>query len=90
MAVPPRILGVKTNLHPANTIPDDNVHRPPARFRRFVFLTQTPLDAVIEHLHKHGQKIIESQIERTGTTGPLRSVYIYDPAENLIEIRNPR
>lgn len=28
MAVPPRILGGKTNLHPANTIPDDNVHRP--------------------------------------------------------------
>jgi len=55
-----------------------------------VFLTQTPLDAVIEHLHKHGQKIIESQIGRTGATGPLRSVYIYDSAENLIEIRNPR
>lgn len=32
---------------------------------------------------------IESPVARTGASSPIRSVYCYDPDENLIEIANP-
>lgn len=79
----------KINLHPADALPDDNVLHPTPGSADLCFLTETPLDDVMEHLQKHGQKIIEGPIEPTGATGPLRSVYIYDPDKNLIEISNP-
>ncbi len=33
--------------------------------------------------------IIEGPVQRTGTLGPILSVYIRDPDGNLIEVANP-
>lgn len=30
--------------------------------------------------------IVEGPVERTGTQGPTRSVYVRDPDQNLVEI----
>ena len=50
------------------------------------FITPTPIDAVISHLQHLQISIVEGPIQRTGTLGPILSVYIRDPDGNLIEI----
>jgi catechol 2,3-dioxygenase-like lactoylglutathione lyase family enzyme len=55
----------------------------------FCLLTDTPLDDVLRHLSEQGVEVIEGPVERTGATGPLRSVYVRDPDGNLVEIANP-
>ena len=52
------------------------------------FVTLTPLDEVIEYLNQMRVHIEEGPVERTGTVGKLRSVYIRDPDHNLVEISN--
>ena len=36
-----------------------------------------------------GVEIIEGPVERTGASGPITSVYIRDPDQNLIEVATP-
>lgn len=52
------------------------------------FITETPMDDVIAHLAAEDVPIITGPGERSGATGTLLSVYVYDPDENLIEIAN--
>ena len=41
---------------------------------------------MIEDLTAHGVPVEEGPVERTGATGPIRSVYFRDPDQNLIEV----
>ncbi len=50
------------------------------------FIASTPLEAVIAHLEQEGWPIIEGPVVRTGARSKIRSVYIRDPDQNLIEI----
>jgi catechol 2,3-dioxygenase-like lactoylglutathione lyase family enzyme len=50
------------------------------------FIAAVPLDAVIAHLKACGVAIEIGPVDRTGATGAIRSVYIRDPDQNLIEI----
>lgn len=52
------------------------------------FIAETPLADVVAHLTARGIPIEAGPVERTGATGPIRSVYIRDPDGNLIEIAN--
>ena len=51
-------------------------------------LSRTPLKEVIEELNQKGIKIIAGPVDRYGANGPIRSVYLRDPDENLVEICN--
>jgi len=53
------------------------------------FVTTVTLEAAIAHLTTCGVAILEGPVQRTGATGPIRSIYIRDPDGNLIEIANP-
>jgi hypothetical protein len=44
------------------------------------------MSEIIAHLQTCEAKIIEGPVKRTGAKGPMTSVYITDPDQNLIEI----
>lgn len=52
------------------------------------FITTTPLAEVMSYLTEQRVHIEEGPVERTGTLGQIRSVYVRDPDRNLIEISN--
>lgn len=54
------------------------------------FLTKESVDEIIDRLRNANVEILEGNcvVERTGARGRLRSIYVRDPDENLIEISN--
>jgi catechol 2,3-dioxygenase-like lactoylglutathione lyase family enzyme len=50
------------------------------------FIASISLEAVMEKLKKENLKILEGPVDKTGATGPIRSVYVRDPDLNLVEI----
>ncbi|MEM9905888.1 MAG: VOC family protein [Cyanobacteria bacterium P01_D01_bin.44] len=78
----------KINLHPAGQEFEPKAQTPTPGSADLCFLTETPLADVIAHLETHKIPTIEGPIQRTGTIGPLLSVYIRDPDGNLLEIAN--
>lgn len=78
----------KLNLHEADRPVDPLVKHATPGSADLCFLTKIPIAGVISHLEQHGVKVIEGPDERTGATGPIYSVYFYDPDENLIEVSN--
>lgn len=78
----------KLNLHEAERPVDPNVRHATPGSADLCFLTETPMDAVLAHLESMNVPIITGPGPRSGATGGLTSVYVYDPDENLIEIAN--
>jgi catechol 2,3-dioxygenase-like lactoylglutathione lyase family enzyme len=54
----------------------------------FCLLTDTPLDAVIQHLKRQDVEIVDGPGERAGAMGKILSVYFNDPDGNLVEVSN--
>jgi catechol 2,3-dioxygenase-like lactoylglutathione lyase family enzyme len=78
----------KINLHPLGREFEPKARRPTAGSGDLCFISRTPLNEVIAELAALGVPIEEGPVERTGATGPIRSVYLRDPDDNLIEIAN--
>jgi catechol 2,3-dioxygenase-like lactoylglutathione lyase family enzyme len=53
-------------------------------------VTDEPLDEVVDRLGRLGIPIEEGPLGRTGAVGPLISIYVRDPDDNLVEIANQR
>ena len=53
------------------------------------FIASIPLEEVIQKLKKNNVPILEGPVAKTGAKGPIRSVYVRDPDDNLIEISVP-
>jgi catechol 2,3-dioxygenase-like lactoylglutathione lyase family enzyme len=78
----------KINLHAHGREFEPKAERPTPGSADLCFISATPLAEVIAHLNAQGVAIIAGPVERTGATGPLRSIYLRDPDRNLIEVAN--
>ena len=78
----------KINLHQADKEFLPHAYRPTPGSADLCFITRTPLSVVQEELHALGVAIEDGPVQRTGATGPLVSIYLRDPDQNLIEISN--
>lgn len=78
----------KINLHPAGREYEPKAATPTAGSGDFCLITDDPLEQVIAELTQHGVPIELGPVDKTGATGPIRSVYFRDPDANLVEVSN--
>ncbi|MBE9519492.1 MAG: VOC family protein, partial [Proteobacteria bacterium] len=78
----------KINLHQQGDEIDPHAAQPLPGSADLCFITDIPLDQVIDHVHSCGVAILAGPAQRTGATTTLQSIYLRDPDENLIEIAN--
>ncbi len=79
----------KLNLHPADRVLDINVKHATPGSADLCFLVAGPLEEWVKAVSDQGIKIVLGPVARTGAQGPLRSIYFYDPDENLLELAMP-
>jgi catechol 2,3-dioxygenase-like lactoylglutathione lyase family enzyme len=78
----------KINLHQAGREFEPKALKPAPGALDLCFITETPLDEVIEELKAQGVAIAEGPVPKTGALGPMMSVYFRDPDGNLLEVSN--
>jgi catechol 2,3-dioxygenase-like lactoylglutathione lyase family enzyme len=78
----------KINLHEAGHEFEPKAAHPGPGTADLCFIIDEPLADVQAELVAHGIDIEDGPVERTGATGPILSVYIRDPDQNLIELSN--
>ena len=79
----------KFNVHPPGFDASIKARTPTPGSLDLCFLADRPLDQVVAHLKREKVPIEEGPVVRTGARFPIRSVYVRDPDENLIEISEP-
>ena len=79
----------KINLHQLGNEFEPRADSPTSGSADLCFLSNTPLEPIITELQQAGITILEGPVKRTGATGPIISIYLRDPDNNLIEISNP-
>ncbi len=79
----------KINIHDKNTVTDGYAAHPTPGSLDICFLADRPLDQVTAQLQAAGIPIELGPVARTGARFALRSIYVRDPDQNLIEISEP-
>lgn len=78
----------KINLHERGKEFEPKAAHPVPGSADLCFLLSTPLEEVIERINQHQVPIIEGPVMRTGAKAKIRSIYLRDPDQNLIELSN--
>jgi catechol 2,3-dioxygenase-like lactoylglutathione lyase family enzyme len=76
----------KINLHIKGREFEPKADKPTPGSLDLCFIASEPLDSVIIRLNELKAPIVEGPVMRTGATSRIRSVYLRDPDQNLIEI----
>ena len=78
----------KINLHEKGKEFEPKALYPTCGSGDLCFVVSTNIESVKTELERKEIEIIEGIIERTGAVGTIRSIYIRDPDQNLIELSN--
>ncbi|WP_019854573.1 VOC family protein [Actinopolyspora mortivallis] len=73
-------------LHAASELAEPTATHPVPGSANLCFVTGNALSEVQEHLRSNDVRIEAGPVVRTGTEGPITSLYLRDPDGNLIEI----
>ena len=76
----------KINLHQAGRPIQPHARRPTPGSADVCLLVEGTLDEVERELERAGVVFELGPVPRTGTTGPIRSLYLRDPDGNLVEL----
>ncbi|MGD9294169.1 MAG: VOC family protein [Roseobacter sp.] len=79
----------KINLHQSGREFSPKASAPTTGSADLCFLTDASLDDWLTHLAIHQVDILDGPVPRSGAIGPITSLYIRDPDENLIEVSTP-
>lgn len=75
----------KINLHEVGKEFEPKAGKPTAGSADLCFIVDD-LQAASRRIEDAGIEIIEGPVRRTGANGPLSSIYLRDPDENLLEL----
>ena len=76
----------KINLHQQGAEIDPHADKPTPGALDLCFLIDMNIADLLTHLDNHKVEIELGPVQRDGATGPILSVYIRDPDQNLIEL----
>ncbi len=76
----------KFNLHEAGSEIEPHAQAAMPGSADICLIASVPIDAVVERLAARDVPVVEGPVPRTGTLGPITSVYFRDPDGNLIEV----
>lgn len=78
----------KINLHIRGRELEPKAQTPMPGSGDFCLVSDQPLEDWMDHLARCGIDLVLPPSDRTGATGPIRSIYLRDPDGNLVEISN--
>ena len=78
----------KINLHKKGKEFEPKAKVPTCGSADICFISNTKIETIKNEVEAKGIEIIEGIVSRTGAIGKIRSIYLRDPDENLIEISN--
>lgn len=76
----------KINLHQAFAEITPHAAHPTPGSGDICLVYEGNLDEIEAHVRAAGVEIEEGPVDRTGAMGPIRSLYIRDPDQNLVEL----
>ncbi len=78
----------KINLHEKGKELEPKALNPVPGSIDICFITDIPMKDMLAHIDSCGIKVIEGPVKRSGSLGPIESIYLRDPDGNLIEVSN--
>ena len=78
----------KINLHDVQNPFKPHAGRPVSGSLDICLLSDVPVEEWCTRIPQFGLEVELGPVQRTGATGPLHSIYLRDPDQNLVEISN--